>query len=169
MGIAFNCEYCGKKIQAPDNAGGKWGKCPACHNKLYIPAPDSNQEELKLAPIDEKDIAKQKQLTTETFKLTQEILSEKEIPKEPVEAVVTSASSANNEQLTTDIITYLRQMADGDLDQTQRTAELITNCGSRAVKILDEIALSEIPEPELADIPQQVLSRLIRILRSKIS
>ena len=51
MAITFHCEHCGKKIEAPNSAGGKWGKCPACHNKLYVPDlyPD---EELKLAPID---------------------------------------------------------------------------------------------------------------------
>ena len=40
MGITFHCEYCGKKIQAPNEAGGKWGKCPACSHKLYVPASD---------------------------------------------------------------------------------------------------------------------------------
>ena len=61
MSITFHCEYCGKKIQASDDSGGKWGKCPSCHKKLYVPSPDSG-EELKLAPIDESDIEKQKQL-----------------------------------------------------------------------------------------------------------
>jgi hypothetical protein len=36
------------------------------------------------------------------------------------------------------------------------------------VKIIDRIALSEIPEPELADIPQQMLSGSIRALRNRI-
>ena len=52
MGISFHCEHCGKKIEAPDAAGGKWGKCPGCHNKVYVPAnkPTQPDDELRLAP-----------------------------------------------------------------------------------------------------------------------
>ncbi len=167
MGITFHCEHCGKKIEAPDSAGGKWGKCPACHNKLYVPGLDSD-EELKLAPIDEGDQAKQKQLMAETYELTQDILLEREVPNELAE-VATPAIGASDKELTKNIVVYLRQMADGNLDQAERIANSIAPSGGRALKILDEIALSEIPEPELADIPQQVLSGLIRTLRSKIS
>lgn len=166
MAITFHCDYCGKRIEAPASAGGKWGKCPACHNKLYVPSLDSD-EELKLAPIDEKDKARQKQLLDETHKLTQEILSESEIPDEADESA-TSASIASNKELMKNIIIYLRQMANGELDEAERTVTAIVPCGSRAVKIIDEIAVGEIPEPELADIPPQVLSGLIRTLRTRI-
>ncbi len=171
MGIAFTCEFCGKKIEAPDNAGGRWGRCPACHNKLYIPKQDSNEEEeLKLAPIDERDIAKQKQLLAEANKLAQQIMDEREIPSEPAGAAVVSASDeeVDENQLTINIITYLRQMAEGDLDRAEGLANKIIPHRRNAAKILDQIALSEIPEPELADIPQQVLSGLIRTLRNRI-
>lgn len=60
-------------------------------------------------------------------------------------------------------------MADDELDGGQTTADMIVPSGARAVKIIDKIALSEMPEPELADIPQQVLSSLIRNLRTRIS
>jgi len=167
MAIIFHCEHCGKKIEAPDNAGGKRGKCPACHNKVYIPGLDYD-EELKLAPIDSDDDAKQKELLAETHKLTQEILQERDIPDGPAGAAM-SVPEVSDKELTKNIIVYLRQMADGELDEAQRTADLIAPYGPQAVKILDSIALSEIPEPELADIPQQVLSGLIRNLRTRIS
>jgi len=167
MGITFHCKYCGKKIEAPDKAGGKWGKCPACHKKLYVPNLDSD-EELKLAPVDERDEEKRRQLMNETFQITQEILREREIPNGQAESA-TPASKVSNERLTTNIIGYLRRMADGELQQAEEIANSIIPCGDRAVKILDRIALSEIPEPELADIAQQVLAGLIRTLRSRIS
>jgi hypothetical protein len=167
MTITFHCEHCGKKIEAPDDAGGKWGKCPSCQNKLYVPGLDSD-EELKLAPIDKGDQAKQKQLLAETYELTQDILLEREVPNELGE-VDTPAIGTSDKELTKNIVVYLRQMADGNLDQAERIANSIAPSGGRALKILDEIALSEMPEPELADIPQQVLSGLIRTLRSKIS
>jgi hypothetical protein len=166
MAITFHCEYCGKKIEAADTAGGKWGKCPSCHNKLYVPSMDTG-EELKLAPIDETDVEREHQLMAETHRLTQDILKEREIPDGP--APVTGAVyDMGDKELTQNIILYLRQMLSGDLDEAERTAALIAPSGQRAVEIIDRIALSEIPEPELVDVPPQVLAGTIRTLRETI-
>lgn len=168
MAITFHCEHCGKKIEAPDSAGGKWGKCPACQNRLYVPSPDSSYEELRLAPIDESEEERKKQLMAETHKLTQDILQERDIPNEPDE-VAEPVSPMGEKELTKNIIMYLRQMADDELHEAQRTVRLIARHGHQAVEILNKMALSEMPEPELADIPRQVLSALIRTLRTEIS
>jgi phage FluMu protein Com len=167
MAITFHCEHCGKKIEAPDSAGGKWRKCPRCHNEIYVPGLDSD-EELKLAPIDEEDEAKRRELIAETYQLTQDILLEREVPNAPGGAAL-PAFGISDKELTKNIIMYLRQMADGELDEAQEIANKIVPCGPRAIRVLDRIALSEIPEPELADIPLQVLSGLIRNLRTRIS
>ncbi|MBA7645956.1 hypothetical protein ES703_53716 [subsurface metagenome] len=172
MTVTFHCEYCGKKNRAPDGAGGKWGKCPACHNKLYVPN-FSAGEELKLSPIDESDEAKQKELMDETYKLSEDILLEKEVPAESDESaesteVMVLPLEISDEQLKKNIVNYLRQMAQGQPEEAEKAKGLIAPCGQRAVGILDRIALAEIPEPGLADIPPQVLSGLIRELRGKI-
>lgn len=166
MAIIFHCEHCGKKIEAPDTAGGKWGKCPSCHNKLYVPGLDNN-EELKLAPLNESDREKERQLMAETYRLTQDILKEREIPEgslEPTGAIYDMSDS----ELRRNVITYLRQMAHSELDEADQTAALIAPFGPRALEIVDRIALSEIPEPELADIPQQILAGSIRALRNTL-
>lgn len=167
MTITFHCEHCGKKIEAQDTAGGKWGKCPACHNNVYVPGPDSS-EELKLAPIDRDDEREKRQLMAEAHRVEQDILSETEQPNDSAEAATMPASEIDDKELTKNVILYLRQMADGELEQAERIVNSIAPCRDRTVKILDEIALSEIPEPELADIPPQVLSGLIRKLRTRI-
>ncbi len=167
MAISFHCSYCGKKIEAADSAGGKWGRCPACHKKIYVPLQDDD-EELKLAPMDESEEEKRKQLMAETYQLRENILQEREIPNGPVGAAE-PINVLNEKELTKNIILHLQLMADGNLDEAQRLLALIAPYGERAVEILDRIALSEIPEPELAEIPQQVLAGLIRTLRSQIS
>ena len=166
MAIVFHCEHCGKKIEAADNAGGKWGKCPSCHNKLYVPG-TAVGEELKLAPIDETAKERAKRLMAETYKLTQDILKEREIPDGPA-PLSGAVYEMGDRELTQNIIMYLRQMVYGELDEAERTAALIAPFGHRAVAIIDRIALSEIPESELADIPPQVLAGSIRTLREKI-
>jgi len=166
MAIVFHCEYCGKKIEAADTAGGKWGKCPACHNKLYVPSMDTG-EELKLAPIDETDVEREHQLMAETHRLTQDILKEREILDGPA-PLAGAVYQMGDRELTQNIIMYLRQMVYGELDEADRTAALIAPFSKRAVEIIDRIALSEIPDPKLADIPPQVLAGTIRTLREII-
>jgi len=172
MSIIFHCDYCGKKIEAADSAGGKWGKCPACHNKLYVPASESD-EELKLAPVDETELEREKRLLDETNRLTQDILKERENPEgaaeldEPTETVGLGFEMSQVE-LKQYIVKYLRLMADSELYEAQKIAVLITPYGARVVKILDKMAAGDMPDPELAGISQLVLSGLIRSLRDEI-
>jgi phage FluMu protein Com len=170
MSITFHCEHCGKKIEAPDAAGGKWGKCPGCKNKVYVPSKEA-EDELKLAPLDTEDERKQRALYAETVRLRQEILNETEVPEEGAQPKKESSPPKpgvlSDAELEVDIIAYLRQMADGDLEEAEQTAKTLIPSGNRAVKILERIALSEIPEPEIADIPQNVLAGLIKSLRGK--
>lgn len=176
MSIVFHCEFCNKKIEAPDNAGGKWGKCPACHNKVYVPGAQSG-EELKLAPIDEEEQARQEELLAETAKVRQDILLERDAPYESGESelqtneneVPIAAFGTSDEELRKNIVIYLCEMANGELVPAEQTAELIVPFAQKAVDILDKVALGEILEPELGDIPSQVLSGLIRDLRAKMS
>ena len=65
------------------------------------------------------------------------------------------------------VIAYLRQMADGDLEDAERTAKTLIPSGKKTLKILERIALSEIPGPEIADIPRNVLAGLIKGLRDR--
>ena len=172
MGISFHCEHCGKKIEAPDTAGGKWGKCPACHNKVYVPANNPPDDELRLAPIDTEEERKRKKMAAEVDRLREKILDEKDIPEEGVvpknQSAAPEPGDLSDAELTTFIISYLRQMADGELDLAEQTAKTIFPNGQNAIRPLEKIALSEIPEPEIADIPQQVLSGLIKNLRNRI-
>jgi hypothetical protein len=172
MGISFHCEYCGKKIEAPDAAGGKWGKCPACRNKVYVPANNPPDDMLRLAPIDTEEERKRKKMAAEVDRLREKILDEKDIPEEGVvpknQSAAPEPGDLSDAELTTFIISYLRQMADGELDLAEQTAKTIIPNGQNAIRRLEKIALSEIPEPEIADIPQQVLSGLIKSLRNRI-
>ena len=81
MSISFSCESCKEKIKAPENSGGKWGKCPHCKHRCYIPLPKADDEpELKLIPLDESEETQMQRLIRETKDLTKEILSESQVP-----------------------------------------------------------------------------------------
>lgn len=165
MSIKFHCEHCGKKIDAPDATGGKRGKCPACHNIVYVPQIDTD-DELKLAPVDETETERQKRLLAETSLLTQNILQEKNAPDTATASV--DGPDGDEAEVTNAIVRYLRQMADGDLDDAQITAETIAAYRRQATNILDQMVTSNPLVPELPDVPSQVLSGLIRNLRTRI-
>jgi hypothetical protein len=167
MAITFHCENCGRKIEAADSAAGKWGKCPSCRNRLYVPDLKADAEELRLAPIDESEEAKRKRLLAESYELTQQILQETDVPEVQAETSA-PARQLSDRQLRDMIVGYLRQMADGEVAGTEEAARQIAACGQQSTGIIDRMAISEIPEPELQDVPAQVLSGLIRTLRNKI-
>jgi phage FluMu protein Com len=169
MAIVFHCQFCNKEIRAADSAGGKWGKCPKCHNKIYVPSidPEQEEEELKLAPLDNEDIQRKRELMAETYRLTQDILEEREMPADSAEPAG-AMYEMDDEELKKNVILFIRQMAAGELDDADRTSALISPFGRRVIEIVDRIALSDIPEAQLADISPNVLSGFIRSLRSKI-
>jgi DNA-directed RNA polymerase subunit RPC12/RpoP len=166
MSIKFHCERCGKKIEASEAAAGKWGKCPGCHSRIFVPELEAEDGELTLAPVDETEEERQRRLMAETYELTRNILQERAVPEGPAGETTEGLS---DEEVAETVIRYLRQMADGDLDGAQRTAEVIALHRAKAKEALDDISKCEFPDPELSDIPAQVLSGLIRNLRARVT
>ena len=160
MPISFHCESCKKKIKAPDNTGGKYGKCPFCDHRNYIPRPKSpDEDEIALAPIDESAETKYAELMKETQLLTQEILHEKEAADKDDQD-----DAPNEKDLLKNLIVYLVQMAAGDLDAAGRTYKNIEPFKDSAVPLTQQLAKASTPEPELAHIPPKVLQGLAKSL-----
>lgn len=170
MSISFHCESCKKKIKAPDQAGGKWGNCPYCKHRCYIPLPKTEEEEeLRLAPVDELEESRIDNMMRETHSLTQNILHESQMPDDSPSASVMAASIAGEHDIIKSAILYLRQMADGELTQAEKTLKTLKTNKKTSLRILASMARAERPEPELADVPGSVLQGLIRDISSKLS
>jgi|GEM_PF-341236 len=174
MPIVFHCESCKKKIQAPDGSGGKYSNCPHCKHRVYIPVPQEvldQEEELKLAPIDETDEQQRQRLMRETYALQQTLLKQKEVPQEGAEIPQNQAhapSGPDDRELLRQVVIALRNMVDGNIDQADTTARALTPHKKRAAGLLDRLAMTDMPEPELADVPPQVLSKFIKSFRAKL-
>ena len=169
MSISLHCESCKKKIKAPDEAGGKWGNCPHCKHRNYIPLPKSDDEpELRLMPLDEDEETKRERLLRETKNLTKEILTHSSLPEEET-ASPAHAHTANEKEIIKQCILYLRQMADGELGSAEYTFSQLKKNKKAALRILASMARAEQPEPELADLPTGILQGLIRDISTKLS
>ena len=169
MSISFHCESCGKKVKAPESAGGKWGKCPKCNHRCYIPMPISPDEpELCLAPIDESHESQFEQLMKETHSVTQFILHET-APIEGGPADKAGSEAAEKKEVIKQCIIYLREMADGDLMVGEQTLLDLRKHKKTALQTLASIARADRPEPELADVPDRILQGLVRDASIKLS
>ena len=167
MAIAFKCTSCDKMIEAPDSLAGRRIKCPKCKQAVRVPDQKAPEEEtLTVAPLDEEEERRRKRLISDALRLDQ-IIAE-ETPDAPEETPFHSPSVPVDEAaLHEKIVQYLRYMADGRLEQASRLCPGIVSHGASAVAMIDAIALREIPEEALADVPPQVLSGLIRGLRAE--
>lgn len=169
MTISFRCESCKKKVKAPDEAGGKWGSCPYCKHRLFIPRAKTDDEpELKLAPVDESELSHIDDLMKETHSLTQKILHEDSVIDEGVEDTA-AAKAVGEKELTKQCIIYLRQMADGDLMEAETTLAALKGSRKTAQRIFTAMSRSERPEPELQDVPDSIMQGLIRDAVNKLS
>lgn len=169
MSISFNCESCKKKIKAPDATGGKWGKCPHCGHRCYIPLPKSDDEaELTLAPLDENEETQMAALMQETKDLTHKILSLNTLPDEEKKST-SGSKTANEKEIIKLCIFYLRQVVDGELTAAEKTFPKLKKHKKEVLRILASMARSEQPEPELADLPPAILQGLIRDVSTKLS
>ena len=167
MSISFHCESCKKQVKAPDSTGGKWGTCPHCDHRCYIPLPPAKDEEvLKLLPLDESRETQYNHLMAETRNLQRNIIKETEI--EAPEPADMPFNEMDEKNLTKSIIVYLRLMADGELDQAQKAEAKILPFADDAKRILKDIVKAEPPEPELADIASKVLKGLAKVIYTKL-
>ncbi|HBG25764.1 MAG: hypothetical protein A2Y10_02280 [Planctomycetes bacterium GWF2_41_51] len=164
MAITFHCECCKKKINAPDTAGGKWGKCPYCNHKCYIPLPPSeDDEELKLAPIDETEEEKYTRMMLETQNLTRSLLHQTQEPQENGKE-----TAIDDKELATRIVNYLKLMSGGSLDEAHNLAEKISPYKKSAIPILEKLLKAKAPLPGLQSVPKKVLEHYIKDMITKM-
>ena len=79
--IRVTCEHCNHVIKAPLKAAGRRGKCPHCHNSVYIPTPESDLDAIPLEPDDQEIRAEAHRLEKEDVALAAAIGREtKEAP-----------------------------------------------------------------------------------------
>jgi hypothetical protein len=170
MSIEFHCNQCGKLVRAPDEAGGKHGKCPACHQSIYIPMPTDQVEPLELAPMDEVEEHERARLLKETQDLQRRLLEERDLPAgrtatpPPSPAEHVAPPELDMETL---VIEYAHAMAAGDLEQAEQLAADIHADMKTAEDVIQRLMLDELPPERLAKIPRPVLVGFFKRLRGK--
>lgn len=176
MAIEFSCEHCGKTIRTGDEHAGKRGRCPACHQSVYIPTPSDQVELLDLAPLDENEERRKARLMQETRELTRKLLTDRDkLPPEPAGAAGGGRASASHVETPpppkmdaeTLAIEYAIAMADGDLATADEMARELRKNMAVAEQVIQRMLLDEMPHAALAKIPRPVLVGFFKQLREK--
>ncbi|MBK9121322.1 MAG: hypothetical protein IPM18_17215 [Phycisphaerales bacterium] len=168
MSIEFHCSHCGKMIKTSnDAAGGKRGKCPFCHNTVYIPMAEAEVEPLRLAPSDETAERTRQQLEEDARLLARTLRSETDdVPDlAPRQAFPVSDNDARlPSDVETLVIEYVLSMADGRLDEAEQLAEEIRREPERAAEVVQRLTMDELPPKRLARVPRPLIQGFVKQL-----
>ena len=166
MTISFSCEHCGKRVEAPDKAGGKRGRCPYCKQSCYIPSPVAEEELYDLAPEDEVRAA---QAAAERERLLQQdpgLLGDggdvsDAIPLEHRENV-------SAEDVSHHVVNYCLDMAASNLERSAEHIDKLRTSRAAAVQAVDDFLSGKAIEPALDHIPGKILHGFLQQLRKEL-
>lgn len=170
MAIELHCDHCGTLVRAPDDAGGKHGKCPSCHQSVYIPMPSEKVEPLEIAPIDQSEEQERARLLQESLELQRRLMNERDLPRETAAHQPSSSPSQPPPprlDMETLVIEYAQAMAAGNLEEAERLATDIRADLRAAEETIQRLVADELPPEQLAQIPRPVLAGFFRQLREK--
>jgi len=168
MSIELHCPQCQKLIRAPDDAGGRNGKCPYCKASVYIPLPKtSDDEEIRIAPIDPEEERRERELRRETIRYVAAVEQATDAgiddmgPSSPSETgdVVDMADEAE---------TFVRAMHRSQLEEADSAAARLRRTGVRGRDYVQGLLMDEIP-PEYKGIPQPLVHGFLKALLSRLS
>jgi len=164
--IQFHCEHCGRQVKTAREHAGKRGKCPHCHQSVYIPTPSDEIEPLPLAPLDADAEAEARRRQQEAIELAR-ALQEEDVGRGPQgtaadESADAGATRAEVENL---VIDYVLAMSAGKLERAEELAGRIRGRMSQAREFIQRITMDELPPQRLAHIPRPLLNGFLKQLR----
>ena len=162
MDIELPCEKCGHPMRFAREQGGRMGKCPSCGNDVYIPTPEEELEELPLAPEDQSEEQRERELQDERRRLDRTLAQERdEQPARPRGGVGRTSVKGV-------VMTYLTAMRDSDLQRAEEALALLATSRDEALRVIDRLAADQIPPAEMANVPPGVFQGFLKTLRSRL-
>jgi hypothetical protein len=173
MPIELHCPSCEKLIRAPDNAGGRHGKCPYCEAKVYIPLPPSAEDEISIAPLDESD-AEAERLRREAIRYAANVDKEPDSadrgePGAPRGGTRPGPAAAPGEviDLGDHVEQFVLAMKASKLDEADKIAARLKRAGSRAKDYVEGLMLDPTPPP-IEGVPKPLVMGFLKALLERL-
>ncbi len=176
MSIEFNCPSCEKSIRAPDTAGGKYGKCPFCEVKVYIPSPPSEGEEIGLAPIDEDEERRERELIRESVRYAAAFDKDPDkLPPEGAEGrggagarrMAEPAAPGEVFEVADEVEAFVVAMRDSKLQDADRVVARLKRAGARSKDYVEGLMLDPTPPP-IGNVPRPLLIGFLKSLLGRL-
>ena len=164
MSIEVHCPQCQKTIKAPDNAGGKHGKCPYCKASVYIPSAHDDIEILGITPIKEEDAQHDAELRHESALYAASVGHATEGVKQKED----ENPSGKFVDVESDVDLYIQSMIASKLEGAQAAMARIKTAGDRSRTYINEL-LTEGADLPFGDVPKPLAMGFLRKLLTKVS
>jgi hypothetical protein len=172
MSITFNCEKCGKKIVAPDEAGGKRGRCPYCQASNYIPSLIKDEEIYDLATEDEADEQRRQKELELIRQQNRVLLSEMGNPELATGGSGPSVDMNQDlkpEELHPLIINFCLDMAGSKLDRAKTHLNELKKVKRMARSEVERFLKGDVLDPSLEAIPVKLRMGFLNQLKSALA
>jgi len=173
MSIDLHCPGCQKLIRAPDNAGGRHGKCPYCGRKVYIPMPENEVELFDIAEPDEDEARQEEQLRRESTAYAAGLAhAEGQIPATADEGMGGDAPRRPEVpgeviDIAAEVEMFLAAMRDSQLDQADAAVARLKRSAHRAKDYIESAMVDEIP-PQIDGVPPPVMKGFLKTLLGRL-
>jgi len=168
MTISFNCEHCGKRVQAPDNAGGRRGKCPYCKQECYVPAPVSEEDVYELVTPDASEEARAKAEAEALRQQERELLAESGAREGGPSVPFEDRRDLKPEDLYHLVVNYCLDMADSNAE-AEAYIDQLAPVRRTATVAVDDFLAGKVIEPALDRVPTKLLQEFLQQLKKKLS
>ncbi len=165
MSIELHCPHCGKLIRAPDDAGGRHGKCPSCKQSVYVPQPPASNGVIPLAPIDEEDERRTEALREESIRYAAQADKDRDAVEprgedgqgklqssERIDEGALRSRPGEVVDLPSEVQRWIRAMHVSKLDEAEQIASRLDKAGIRARDYVESLLLDQMP-PQIQDVP----------------
>ncbi len=165
MTIEFRCEHCGKKVSAPDEAGGKRGKCPYCRGSNFIPAPVDESDLPNVVEPDESEVRRERQqreeLRQQERALIEELGGGESVPLEQRDDV-------SPEDLYHIIVNYCLDIMNSNLERARVHVEKLNTFPGMARQAVDDVLAGKAADPALDVISEKLREGFLKQLRGEL-
>lgn len=169
MSIELHCPQCQKLIRAPENAGGRRGKCPYCGNSVYIPMPPSEEDVIPIAPVDEEEERRTEEERRRSIRYAAMVDHATEGGGAGVADAEPTFDDSPGEvvDLAAEVETYVLAMRDSKLDAAEAAVSRMRRVGARARDFVEGLFLDEMP-PEYENVPAPVVKGFLKRLLDQL-
>lgn len=167
MSIELHCPGCGKLIRAPEDAGGRRGKCPHCKRSVYIPTALTDDDIIPLAPVDPAEEERDERMRRESSAYAASLSKAGEGASAPKRPRPGGPPPGHVVDVSAEVTSYIRAMHKSKLEEAERIAKVLGSVASKAKDHIQGMMVDELP-PSIEGVPPPLVQGFLKSLLSRL-